>query len=138
MRDLRRFKVRGKLAPRFIEPFKILGKRGEVAYQLELPSLLSDVHDIFLEEMFASARGANTHGTFGCQERSFISRVPCQDFRDIRESYAEQEDQGVQGAVEPSSRGKSYLGEKRRIQGRVFEFLFRSVRISGTRFILRG
>jgi hypothetical protein len=47
MRGLRRLMVRGKLAPRFIGPFKILGKRGEVAYQLELPSQLSDVHDVF-------------------------------------------------------------------------------------------
>jgi hypothetical protein len=47
MRGLGRFKVRGKLAPRFIGPFKILEKRGEVAYQLELPSQLSHVHDIF-------------------------------------------------------------------------------------------
>jgi hypothetical protein len=47
MRGLRRFMVRGKLAPRFIGPFKILEKRGEVAYQLELPPQLSDVHDVF-------------------------------------------------------------------------------------------
>ena len=47
MRGLRRFKVKGKLAPRYIGPFKILEKRGEVAYQLELPPQLSDVHDVF-------------------------------------------------------------------------------------------
>jgi hypothetical protein len=47
MRGLRHFKVRGKLAPRFIEPFKILDKRGEVAYQFEMLPELSDVHDVF-------------------------------------------------------------------------------------------
>jgi hypothetical protein len=47
MRGLRRFKVRGKLAPRFIGPFKILEKRGEVAYQLELLPQLFGVHDVF-------------------------------------------------------------------------------------------
>jgi hypothetical protein len=47
MRGLHRFKVQGKLAPRFIEPFKILEKRGEVPYQLELLPQLSDVHDVF-------------------------------------------------------------------------------------------
>jgi hypothetical protein len=47
MRGLRRFKVRGKLVPRFIGPFKILEKGGEVAYQLELSPQLSDVHDVF-------------------------------------------------------------------------------------------
>jgi hypothetical protein len=44
---LRRFKVCGKLAPRFIGPFKITEKRGEVACQLELPSQFSNVHDVF-------------------------------------------------------------------------------------------
>jgi hypothetical protein len=47
MRGLHHCKVRGKLAPRFIGPFKILEKRGEVAYQLELPPHLSNVHDMF-------------------------------------------------------------------------------------------
>jgi hypothetical protein len=47
MRGLRRFKAQSKLAPRFIGPFKILEKRGDVAYQMELLLQLSDVHDIF-------------------------------------------------------------------------------------------
>jgi hypothetical protein len=34
------------IALRFIGPFKILEKRGEVAYQLELPPQLSDVHGV--------------------------------------------------------------------------------------------
>ena len=47
IRGLRRFKVKGKLAPRYIGPFRIIARRGEVAYQLELPSALADVHDVF-------------------------------------------------------------------------------------------
>jgi hypothetical protein len=47
MRGLHHFKVRGKLAPWFIGSFKILEKGGEVAYQLELPPQLCDVHDVF-------------------------------------------------------------------------------------------
>ena len=41
------FGIKGKLAPRYIGPFRILAKRGQVAYQLELPSHLSRVHDVF-------------------------------------------------------------------------------------------
>jgi hypothetical protein len=47
MRGLHHFEIQGKLAPRYIGPFKILEQRGEVAYQLELPPQLSDVHDVF-------------------------------------------------------------------------------------------
>ncbi|WVZ97455.1 LOW QUALITY PROTEIN: hypothetical protein U9M48_042993 [Paspalum notatum var. saurae] len=36
IRGLRRFKVKGKLAPRYIGPFKIIDRKGEVAYQPEL------------------------------------------------------------------------------------------------------
>ena len=39
--------TRGKLAPRYIGPFQIIAKKGKVAYQLELPPELSDVHDVF-------------------------------------------------------------------------------------------
>jgi hypothetical protein len=47
MRGTRRFKVKGKLAPRYVSPFKIISHKGEVAYQLELLPQLSDVHDMF-------------------------------------------------------------------------------------------
>jgi len=47
MRGMRRFKVRGKLSPRYIGPFQILERKGEMAYRLELPDQLSDVHDVF-------------------------------------------------------------------------------------------
>jgi hypothetical protein len=46
MRGTRRFKVIGKLAPRYVGPFKIVDHRGEVSYQLELPPQLSDVHGV--------------------------------------------------------------------------------------------
>ncbi|WVZ70904.1 LOW QUALITY PROTEIN: hypothetical protein U9M48_019533 [Paspalum notatum var. saurae] len=47
MRGIRRFNMKGKLALRYIGPFKILEKKGEVAYRLELPPSLSGVHDVF-------------------------------------------------------------------------------------------
>jgi hypothetical protein len=47
VRGTRRFKVKGKLAPRYVGPFKIISRNGEVAYQLKLPPQLSDVHVVF-------------------------------------------------------------------------------------------
>jgi hypothetical protein len=47
IRSVKRFNMKGKLAPRYIGPFKILDRRGEVTYQLELPESLAGVHDVF-------------------------------------------------------------------------------------------
>ena len=47
MKGVKRFQTRGKLAPRFIGPFPVISRVGTVAYQLELPPELSDVHNIF-------------------------------------------------------------------------------------------
>ncbi|GJU27709.1 putative reverse transcriptase domain-containing protein [Tanacetum coccineum] len=42
-----RFGKKGKLAPRFVRPFKIIEKVGPVAYRLDLPEELNGVHDTF-------------------------------------------------------------------------------------------
>jgi len=39
--------MKGKLAPRYIGSFRILKRRGEVAYQLELPTSMLGIHDVF-------------------------------------------------------------------------------------------
>jgi hypothetical protein len=44
---MRRFKVKGKLSPHFIGPFRVFRRVGEMAYRLELPNNLSDVHNVF-------------------------------------------------------------------------------------------
>jgi hypothetical protein len=47
MKVVKRFGMKGKLAPRYIGPFPILEKCGTVAYKLDLPPSLVGVHDIF-------------------------------------------------------------------------------------------
>jgi hypothetical protein len=47
IRGVKRFGVKGKLAPRYIEPYQIQVRRGDVTYQLSLPESLSAVHDVF-------------------------------------------------------------------------------------------
>ncbi|WVZ98043.1 hypothetical protein U9M48_043526 [Paspalum notatum var. saurae] len=47
MRGVRRFNMKGKLGPKYNGPFRVLEKKGEVAYRLELPPNLSGVHDVF-------------------------------------------------------------------------------------------
>nr|AAK52169.1 putative polyprotein [Oryza sativa Japonica Group]AAN64470.1 putative polyprotein [Oryza sativa Japonica Group] len=47
LRGVHRFHTKGKLAPCFVGPYKIVSRRGEVAYQLELPQSLAGVHNVF-------------------------------------------------------------------------------------------
>ncbi|XP_073061749.1 uncharacterized protein [Primulina eburnea] len=47
LKGVMRFGKKGKLSPRFIEPFEILDRIGERAYRLALPPDLDKVHNVF-------------------------------------------------------------------------------------------
>jgi hypothetical protein len=47
MKGIHRFGIKGKLAPHYISPHPIIEKYGLLSYQLELPSKLSGVHNVF-------------------------------------------------------------------------------------------
>ncbi|XP_048493914.1 uncharacterized protein LOC125494397 [Beta vulgaris subsp. vulgaris] len=42
-----RFGRKGKLSPRYIGPYEVLERIGEVAYRLALPTELANVHNVF-------------------------------------------------------------------------------------------
>jgi hypothetical protein len=47
MHGVKRFQVKGKLAPRFIGPNPIIGRVGPATYRLELSESMSDIHNVF-------------------------------------------------------------------------------------------
>ena len=47
MKGVMRFGKKGKLAPKYIGPFEIRSRVGEVAYRLVLPPKLSRIHPVF-------------------------------------------------------------------------------------------
>ncbi|WVZ59005.1 hypothetical protein U9M48_009215 [Paspalum notatum var. saurae] len=52
MKEVHHFGVKGKLAPRYVGPFKITEQCGPIAYRLELPPHLAAVHDVFHASQF--------------------------------------------------------------------------------------
>ncbi|WVZ79827.1 hypothetical protein U9M48_027359 [Paspalum notatum var. saurae] len=76
MKGVHRFGVKGKLAPRYVGPFKISEKCGPVAYRLELPPRLAAVHDIFhvsqLKKCCECRRKRSTHPKFRLNRTSLM------------------------------------------------------------------
>jgi hypothetical protein len=47
MRGVKRFQMKGKLAPRFVGPYPVISRVGPAAYRLELLESMSDIHNVF-------------------------------------------------------------------------------------------
>ncbi|KAL0552074.1 hypothetical protein IC582_011168 [Cucumis melo] len=61
MKDVLRFKKKGKLSPRFVGSFEILERIDPVAYRLALPPAFSTVHDVFHVSMLRKYVANPTH-----------------------------------------------------------------------------
>ena len=61
IRGTLRFGQKGKLSSRFIGPYEILSRIGEVAYRLALPPVLSGVHNVFHVSMLKKYVRDPTH-----------------------------------------------------------------------------
>ena len=57
MKGVMRFGKKGKLSPRYIGPYQIIKRLGQVAYELELPQELSMVHPVFHVSMLRKCIG---------------------------------------------------------------------------------
>jgi len=47
MKKVQRFRVRSKLAPRYVGPYPIIERKGPVAYKIQLPKELSSIFPVF-------------------------------------------------------------------------------------------
>ena len=95
-----------KLKPCFYGPYRVIRRVGEVAYELELPTG-NRIHNIFHVSCLKKALGqqvtateelppTDDEGAFGVTTRSH--------FRHPGETATEQDNQGVFGEIEESSR----------------------------------
>ena len=61
MHGVTRYGIKGKLALRYVGPFEITKRIGNMTYGLRLPPQLSHVHDVFHVSMLKNYTYASSH-----------------------------------------------------------------------------
>src|SRR4051812_47173059 len=81
VKGVKRFRVKGKLSPRYIGPFKVLSQNRTIAYALELPPRLAQVHNVFhvsqLRKYIKISYDAITHQEVELQADLTYVEKPC-------------------------------------------------------------
>jgi hypothetical protein len=102
IRGVKRFRVKGKLAPQYIGLYQILARRGEMAFGSAYQNTYQQrmiVPCVSAEEVLASTRGAVVSGRTGSLRRSDISGETNTDSVDSRWSHPEEYHQNVQNQM---------------------------------------
>jgi hypothetical protein len=113
IRGVRRFGVKGKLAPWYIVLYQIQARRGEMTYQLSLPESLSAVHDVFHVSQLKSARRAVSNRGPRSPRILDIHREANLDSGNNEQSHAKEHHQNVQSQMGPSFQGRSNMRARR-------------------------
>jgi hypothetical protein len=122
LRGMRRFKIKGKLSPRYIGPFMIFRRVGEMAYQLELPDSLSDVHNVFhvsqLKKCLRVPKEQLPMEELSVQGDLTYTEYPIKILDTLTRDTRSKSDKDVQRTMESSWRRRSYMGKRRRASHR--------------------
>ncbi|WVZ90019.1 LOW QUALITY PROTEIN: hypothetical protein U9M48_036355 [Paspalum notatum var. saurae] len=115
MRGIRRFNMKGKLAPRYIGPFRIVERKGEVAYKLELPPNLSGIHNVFhVSQLKKCLRVPEEQAPLEGLDVREDRHIPNTRFLKHPKGLPKREGQNVPSAVESSHERMKQLGKERK------------------------
>ncbi|XP_062115438.1 uncharacterized protein LOC133829691 [Humulus lupulus] len=98
MKEVRIFRKKGKLSPRFVGSFEILERIGQVAYWLSLPPALSGVHNVFhvsmLRKYLSNSSYVLSYETLSLREDLSYEEKPVQ-ILDKKDKGVEKQDDSI-------------------------------------------